>query len=79
MSSGSRNEALEALLESKYELECCEEGDKNECARRFENCVGAILADHPKVSRAELIEAIGPRYREFKAARLQAQHRRETL
>ena len=79
MSSGSRNDALEALLESKYEPEFCEDGEKAECAKRFNKCVIAVSKEHPLVSRNELIEAIGERHREFKMARLRAQRRRETL
>jgi len=79
MSSESRSEPLEALLAAKYELECCEDGEKAECSKRLENCIAEILQNHPRVSRAELIEAIGFKYREYKAARLRAQRRCETL
>ena len=79
MPSGSRNEALECLLQAKYELECCEDGDKEHCMKAFDNCVSEILKTCPNVSRGELLEAISDRYREFKSARLRAQRRRETL
>lgn len=79
MSSASRSEPLEALLAAKYELECCEEAEKPECTAQQEACIAAVLRDHPKISRGDLIEAIGPRYREYRVARLRAQRRRETL
>jgi len=79
MSSGSRNEELESLLEAKYELEFCEDGEKEACFKAFEQRISGILEMHPGISRSELIEAIGSRYREFKSARIRAQRRRETL
>lgn len=79
MSSESRNELLESLLGAKYDLECCDDGEKGDAARHFESCVAEVLKSHPKISRLELIEAIGFKYREYKIARLRAQRRRETL
>jgi hypothetical protein len=79
MPSASRNEKLEALLAAKYELEGCDEGEKAECLRRFDSLLTPILAEHPNVSRYEILEAIGAAYRSYKAARLRSQSRRETL
>lgn len=79
MSSESRNELLEKLLAAKYDLECCDDGEKGDVARHFESCIAEVLQSHPTISRSDLIEAIGFKYREYKAARLRAQRRRETL
>lgn len=70
---------MEALLAAKYDLEFCEDGEKHEYMRRFEVCASSILNKHPHISRSQLIEAIGAKYREYKAARIRAQRRRETL
>ena len=79
MSSGSRNESLEALLVAKYELECCEEGEKEDRLKTFDGLLAPILPNHSDVSRSDIVEAIGVAYRTYKAARIRAQRRRETI
>ena len=79
MSSESRSEALETILAAKYELECCEDGEKGDCSAHLESCIAKVLEGNPGISRSDLIDAIGFKYREYKAARLRAQRRRETL
>ena len=79
MSSASRNDLLEAILAAKFDLEHCEDEDKAACSRVFESRLSEVLRLHPTISRGDLIEAIAFKYREYKAARIKAQRRRETL
>lgn len=79
MCSASRNEQLERILTAKYDLECCDYEDKAECSAMFEKLISEALEAHPTVSRGDLIEAINFKYHEFKAARISAQRKRETL
>lgn len=79
MSSESRSELLEAVLAAKYELLHCDDEEKAECGKRLEAALTAILELHPKLSRWELLEAVNFKFNEYRAARLRAQRRRETI
>jgi hypothetical protein len=79
MSSESRNETLEALLEAKYELEHCDDADKAEWAQKFDRVLADLLQKHPKLSRGDIVEAICFKYREYKASRVRFQRRRESI
>ena len=79
MSLASRNEQLEAILAAKFDLECCSDNEKAECIDYLNRLLMELLAAHPKVSRDDLIEAISFKYNEYRAARIRAQRRTETL
>jgi len=79
MSSESRNEQLEGILSAKFDLEHCDDEEKSECSKNLDRLISETLAIHPNVSRLDLIEAIRFKYREYKALRLKAQRRKETL
>jgi len=79
MSSGSRNELLESLLAAKYDLDCCEDKEKAEMMAKLERVIQQVLVEHPTISRNDLLEGISDRYREYRAARIRAQRRRDSV
>jgi hypothetical protein len=73
-----RSEQLEAILEAQYELEVAEPQELASCLERLHARVEEVIVG-TKLTRRELLSALADRYRDYKRARLLAEHRRRSL
>jgi hypothetical protein len=60
---------LELLLAALYERDNCEPADRPNRDAILEDLLSAVLAKQPGLTRDQLIQALHPRYIEFRKAR----------
>lgn len=67
---------LQEILEARYDLETCEEGQKAGALSRLNALLDDAIEGKP-YSREQLVEALGDRFREFRKAKRREESRRQ--